>query len=312
MKPTTAYTYRRLFGRHVKPRLGAMRAQELRSGDLDLLYGDMLAGRRHHARSRRGLGLKPGTVAAVHAMLSGVFSRAVKRGDLSSNPCRRASPPTAQAPETPVLSREQTRELFAHEVVRADPLYPMLRLMAATGLRRGEACGLMRDDVDLAGGTIVVRHNAVPVGDEVMIGSPKTRRSRRRITIGADSVELLRDHLAAQREHRLVMGAGWRELGLVFPGLDGRPQNPGTVSSRFKALVRAAGLPEDVTLHSLRHAHGTLCLEEGMPIHVVAARLGHDAGTLLRVYAHAGDDSQDAAADLEQLLRPRLRVVPGT
>ena len=49
-----------------------------------------------------------------------------------------------------------------------------------------------------------------------------------------------------------------------------------------------------------------------MPIHVVAARLGHDAGTLLRVYAHAGDDSQDAAADLEQLLRPRLRVVPGT
>ena len=50
-----------------------------------------------------------------------------------------------------------------------------------------------------------------------------------------------------------------------------------------------------------------------MPIHVVAARLGHDPATLLRVYAQAGDDSQDAAAGLEGLLdgeRPPLRVVP--
>jgi hypothetical protein len=70
------------------------------------------------------------------------------------------------------------------------------------------------DDCDLDAGVIFVRHNAVPVVNEIVIGSPKTRRSRRRVTIGADSVELLRGHLAAQREHRLAMGTGWRDLGL--------------------------------------------------------------------------------------------------
>jgi integrase len=313
MKPSTAYTYRRLFDRYVKPRLGRIRAQELRPSQLDALYGDLLNDARHYARSRRGPGLARGTVATVHAMLSGVFSRAAKRGDLALNPCQRASAPSARAAETPVLSLEQTQEFFAHEAVRADLLYPMLKLMAATGLRRGEACGLMRDDVDLDAGVIFVRHNAVPVGSEVVIGSPKTRRSRRRVTLGADSVELLRGHLAAQREHRLMMGAGWRDHGLVFPALDGRPHNPGTVSSRFKSLVRAAGLPEEVSLHSLRHAHGTLCLEQGMPIHVVAQRLGHNPSVLLNVYAHAGDESQDVAAGLEGLLdgeRPPLRAVP--
>jgi integrase len=313
-KPSTAYTNRRLFDRYVKPRLGGVRAQELRSGDLDRLYGDMLAAGRRHARGRRGSGLSAGTVATVHAMLSGVFTRAVKRGDVAVNPCRRASPPAANPSETPVWTLSETQAFLAHETVRADPLYPMLRLMAATGLRRGEACGLQWDDVDLDAGTVFVRHNAVPAGREVVIQTPKTRRSRRRVTVGADSVEMLRDHLARQREHHLEMGTGWNDHGLVFPAADGcSPQNPGTVSSRFKALVRATGLPP-VTLHALRHAHGTLCLEQGMPIHVVAQRLGHDPAMLLRVYAHAGDDSQDVAAGLEGLLdgtEPRLRVVPG-
>jgi integrase len=257
--------------------------------------------------------LSAGTVATVHAVLSGMFSRGVKPGDVAVNPCRRASPPAAQTSETPVWTLEETQAFFAHETVRADGLYPMLRLIPATGLRRGEACGLHWDDVDFDAGVVLVRHNAVPVGEEVVIQTPKTRRSRRRVTIGRDSVQLLRDRLAREREHRVSLGAGWHDHGLVFPALDGSPQNPTTVSSRFKALVRAAGLPP-VTLHALRHAHGTLCLEQGMPIHVVAQRLGHDPAMLLRVYAHAGDGSQDVAAGLEGLLDgspPELRVVPG-
>jgi integrase len=146
------------------------------------------------------------------------------------------------------------------------------------------------------------------VNGEVRIGEPKTRRSNRRVKIGPDSVQVLRDHLAAQREHRLTMGAGWHD-GLVFPRLDGRPQNPVHVSAAFRKLVARCGLPA-VTLHSLRHGHATLLLDRGEKIHDVAARLGHDASQLLRTYAHHGDDSLDSAAALESLLdRPALRVV---
>ena len=55
-------------------------------------------------------------------------------------------------------------------------------------------------------------------------------------------------------------------------------------------------------------------LDQAVPIHDVAARLGHDAAVLMRRYAHAGRDSQDRAAALESLLdepsRARLTVVP--
>jgi Phage integrase family len=85
------------------------------------------------------------------------------------------------------------------------------------------------------------------------------------------------------------------------------------VSAAFSRLVARTGLPR-VTLHSLRHQHGTLLLDQGEPIHDVAARLGHDPAVLLRRYAHHGRDSQDGAAGFESLLdgeRPPLRAVPG-
>jgi integrase len=110
-----------------------------------------------------------------------------------------------------------------------------------------------------------------------------------------------------------MMGAGWRghDYDLVFPGVDGRPLNPSTASRRFARLVAKSGLPV-VSLHSLRHAHGTLLLDQGQRIHDVAARLGHDPAVLLRVYAHHATASQDSAAALESLLdgdRPALRAL---
>jgi hypothetical protein len=60
MKSSTAYTYRRLFDRYVKPRLGAVRAQDLRASDLDALYGDLLTGGRHTRPYAAGRGCRPG------------------------------------------------------------------------------------------------------------------------------------------------------------------------------------------------------------------------------------------------------------
>jgi integrase len=243
-------------------------------------------------------------------MLSGVFNRAVKSGVVAANPCVRATPPSAQTPEAATWTLEQLQVFLASDELAADPNAALCRILAATGLRRGEGLGLGWDDVDLDAGIVTVRRNAVRVNGETVIGEPKTKRSYRRVKIGADSVRVLSDHLAAQREHRLTMGAGWTDLGLVFPRLDGRPQNPVHVSAAFRKLVARCGLPP-VTLHALRHGHATLLLDRGERIHDVAARLGHDASQLLRTYAHHGDDSQDSAAALESLLggRPALRVV---
>jgi len=61
--------------------------------------------------------------------------------------------------------------------------------------------------------------------------------------------------------------------------------------------------PEDqlphARLHDLRHLHATTLLLSGVPVHVVAARLGHaDPAITLRVYAHVIRSAEAAAADI--------------
>ena len=61
--------------------------------------------------------------------------------------------------------------------------------------------------------------------------------------------------------------------------------------------------PEDqlphARLHDLRHLHATTLLLSGVPVHVVAARLGHaDPAITLRVYAHVIRSAETAAADI--------------
>ncbi|MGN9789121.1 tyrosine-type recombinase/integrase [Nonomuraea sp. ZG12] len=54
-----------------------------------------------------------------------------------------------------------------------------------------------------------------------------------------------------------------------------------------------------IRLHDLRHIHATLLLLAGVPVHVVAARLGHaDPAITLRVYAHVIRSAETAAADI--------------
>ena len=59
-----------------------------------------------------------------------------------------------------------------------------------------------------------------------------------------------------------------------------------------------------IRLQDLRHLHAALLLKAGVPVHVVAARLGHaDPAISLRVYAHVLDDqASGAATTFEQLL----------
>ena len=54
-----------------------------------------------------------------------------------------------------------------------------------------------------------------------------------------------------------------------------------------------------IRLHDLRHVHATTLLLAGVPVHVVANRLGHaDPSTTLRVYAHVLREQAAGAADV--------------
>jgi hypothetical protein len=81
----------------------------------------------------------------------------------------------------------------------------------------------------------------------------------------------------------------------VFTTKWGEPLYPDTVTalmtklinSHNKAVVAPARVLPHARLHDLRHLHATTLLLAGVPVHVVAARLGHaDPAITLRVYSH--------------------------
>jgi integrase len=123
-------------------------------------------------------------------------------------------------------------------------------------------------------------------------------------------VQVLNEHHARQTGERLAAGPEW--IGgdeYVFSTGWGGPVHPDTVSSLIGDLIKAhdATMGEDCAgellpharLHDLRHIHATTLLLAGVPVHVVAARLGHaDPSVTLRVYAHVIRDQVAAAADI--------------
>jgi len=62
------------------------------------------------------------------------------------------------------------------------------------------------------------------------------------------------------------------------------PRGPRAVTKEFARKAKKLGFKK-LRLHDLRGTHETLLLDRGVPVHVVAARCGHDPGVLLRNYA---------------------------
>ena len=179
------------------------------------------------------------------------------------------------------------------------------RLLAATGMRRGEALALRWRDVDLDAGRLAVRRSAGVVkakgaGERLVEGPTKTGRSRV-VDLDAGTVAALRAYRTARGLLALDLV---RDPALVLSNLDGTHRHPERFSRRFAGQVAQArkALGEEqlpvIRLHDLRHAHATLLLADGVPVEVVPERLGRASATItLTVYQHVHPGMGREAAD---------------
>jgi site-specific recombinase XerC len=159
-------------------------------------------------------------------------------------------------------------------------------------------------DIDLDLGDVRITGSAAVIAGQRIEGTTKSGRSRI-VSIDPDTVQVLRDHRKRQAGERLRIGPEWRGTDdYVFSTAWGEPIHPDTVSSLMTTLVnthndqQSEPLPH-ARLHDLRHVHATTLLLAGVPVHVVAARLGHaDPSITLRVYAHVISDQLTEAADI--------------
>jgi integrase len=101
--------------------------------------------------------------------------------------------------------------------------HPVLLLIAATGLRRGEALGLAWSAVDLDAGLLRVAATLARVGGRLVITPAKTDRSRREVPLHPQVAAMLRKHRVEQKAERLRAGNKWTDTGLVFCTALGTP-----------------------------------------------------------------------------------------
>jgi integrase len=304
VKPKTLQDYRHLIDRHVKPSIGALRLQAVRPAQITKLYRDLLT-----AGGRNGTGLSPRTVEYVHAVIRKAFRDAVVIDQyLPSNPVDRA-----KRPRNPIHERGQiwtAGQLRVYlDVAKGHRLFAFYHLAAYTGARRGELLNLRWHDADLASAEVHISGSAAVIGGTRIEGTTKSGRSRT-VSIDAGTVQVLREHRDRQAGERLTAGPQWTGGDeYVFTTGWGSPIYPDTVSSLMPDLIKAhnaavraghAGeLLPHARLHDLRHLHATTLLLAGVPVHVVAARLGHaDPSVTLRVYAHVIRDQVAEAANV--------------
>jgi integrase len=285
LRARTVAGYVAIVRKHLAPALGRVPLSKLTAAQVQAVLNGLTAA-----------GAAPQTVRNVHAVLRRALAQGVRWGMVSRNVASLVDVPSARAYDVRALDVDDARAVL--DAVRGDRLEPLVTVALATGLRQGEALALRWADVDLDAGQLAVRHSLHRAGGQVVLAEPKTRRSRRAVTLPAFAVTALRRQRDwFQAQDRLLAGDSWQDGGYVFTTRIGTPMHGADVTRRLQALLAAADLPR-MRFHDLRHGAATLLLAQGVHPRVVMETLGHSTiAVTMNVYSHVVPALQREAAD---------------
>ena len=268
--------------------LGHVPLDKLRTSHIQAFYDALQTGRRRDGRPGT---LSPNTVHKAHRALRAALSFGVRMGWLASNPAVNATLPRRQEGEKTILTPEQTQTLLAS--LLGSRWYPMFYLAAHTGLRVGELCGLWWADIDWDEPAIHVRRALKEVRPDrgergrnrLVLGDVKSHE-RRVVYLRDQDAEVLAAHRSRQEVQRTMSGR-WPHPEHVFTTPTGELIRPSVPNQILRKACLKAGVPV-VTMHGLRHGHGSHLLAAGWDLAAVSERLGHrDVAFTARVYVHA-------------------------
>ena len=284
---TTLQGYRINVEKHLIPALGHRRVGQLTVSDLDAFASRKLAE-----------GCAPATVNRVRETLRSALSTAVRQDRLTRNVARYGGGVGASPPPVDHYSNDELARLLTH--ARTEHYGPILVLLARTGLRIGEACGLRWRDVALT--TTPPRLSVVWQLDKWgNIVDPKSPSARRTIPLRDDVVVELRGWRERQRVWQDRLGEGFdNPHGLVFTTRTGRPISKRNIARAFERARDDAGLDHG-TLKTLRSTVATQLAAGGLHPRRAQAFLGHaDMSTTMKYYTAVSDvdDAIDLLPDL--------------
>lgn len=191
---------------------------------------------------------------------------------------------------TMIEQRLMEREVLLSEDIRAIGII----LCFYTGIRLGELCALKWTDIDMETGIMsisktVSRIKTFQAGGkktELLVGTPKSRKSFRKIPLPSFLLQLLSDNRGTSIDDNIY----------VFSGKT-VPVDPRVYQKLFKKILDNAGV-KDRKFHTIRHTFATRALELGVDIKTLSEILGHSSvGITLNIYAHSLMDQKKVAIE---------------
>jgi integrase len=244
-------------------------------------------------------GLDPKTIRHHHRLLTSVFNIAMKLEIIDRNPVKNAVVPEVEKKEAKAYDANQAVHMLRLLIKEPMKYQAAIYIALYGGLRLGEVTGLDWDSVDLHAKTLSITKSRQYTPERGTYDKkPKTKSSKRTISISDDVIYILEEHKKEQDIERRKLGDQWKESGKIFTQRNGIPMFPDTPSNWFNHWLKRVGLPP-ITFHQLRHTHASILIAEGVDIASIARRLGHsNIQTTLSTYAHAFEQADPAIASL--------------
>lgn len=177
-------------------------------------------------------------------------------------------------------------------------MYVAFRVMAFTGMRKGELAALKWSDVDFENGTISINKTvAFNNAGKFHIQTPKTRKSIRTISIDDTTLNALKTWKNELRKELFKQGQNIdKGDGFIFHTQKGNFIIK-YIDKFLPSFLKKYNLPP-IKPHGFRHTHASLLFESGASIKEVQDRLGHEnIKTTMDIYTHVTKSAREKTAE---------------
>ena len=175
----------------------------------------------------------------------------------------------------------------------------LTHMLLITGARRGEILGLKWANVDFKGFRVYVCNNILYTPERgVYEDTPKTERSKRYISLPAETMRMLKRYQTWQLSERLRLGEYYQDQGFVFAQDNGKPMHPDSVTDWLSKFSKRHNLPH-INPHAFRHTMASMLYFNGVDSVSISKRLGHaQVSTTANIYAHVMEEADQKNADI--------------
>jgi len=275
----TRESYEGLCTWYLVPRLGRIRLVKLTPADVRVMLVSMETD-----------GYSTNTLRLARATLRRALRVAESEGYVSRNVAALTDGVKLNPKKSRTMTPENVKPLLASIV--GERIEPVLHVLVATGLRRSEVLGLCWNDIDLSVSpvTIQISHALKYEKSQLVLGEPKTKRTKRVLYLPHSTAQLLKSHRLSQMRERLEFGPGWggkwAGADFVFTTPIGTPIDPRNFARSLAKATKNAGLGE-WSPHEFRHTAASLMIASGVPLKQVSEALGHSSiAVTADVYGH--------------------------